>query len=823
LQSSNQNTIMKEIDSNSKEVNNIINQAWRIFEVLRGSVRSEDLEITLFLLSVYNDRLIDNDSFIYQGDIIENFLEDVKKSKKYRSIVSIYAPIIDAISYQKKEEILHSLKAIDPFILQSHFSKIFDTLLYRLSDAQGKYSGEFIQPLEISRFIMNLANLQENATVYNPFAGLASFGTFLNHNQRYYGQEINHRTWALGMLRLMAYDHYNFNYDLDNSIEHWNNFGEFDLIVANPPYGLKIANHRSHSDYNEPGLTVEKFLIERGLESINNHGQLICVVSQGFLFRGGKEQRFREQLVKNGLIDTIISLPSGLLKHTGIPICIVVFKKSQSHNGFIRIVNANDFVISNGPRDKRLDDERLSNILKEDSENKYVKFVSTEEIREADFNLNVQRYFAKDYSGVRLSPEIGEHLRGSAITSNGEVGKFVRIRDLKDDVVDSFIDIVNIKEDKIPRFSKKIEESCLLLATRWKTLKPTYFEYRGAPIYISIDIIALKIDETRVDPHYLINELHSENILDQIGSFRIGGVIPRISREDLFNIKIELPSIEEQRGKVKGLKELSKKIEALQKERNALVHGKSIAQFDEFASLKHSLGAPRQNILSNAKSLERFFENNNSEAFTEVNNQYQKRYDISLIEVFQQIKEDINHISVMLEKGESGLILNNYPNEIQSLKNINKTINSYKENGYNFKITKYLLENEEFNKNGIECNMVLFKILLENILSNASKYGFSEKTPANEVVIEMKIIDNFLEVTIKNNGIPFPKNFDKAKFIAKFTTANIEKGTGLGGYDINRIASHFGNPDWDLILDKDGLYPVMFKFNFPIMQIENER
>jgi type I restriction enzyme M protein len=811
---------MKENDFNREIVNTIINQAWKIFEIIRGSVRSEDLEITLYLLSAYNDGLINDDSFIYRGDIKENFLEDVKKNEKYSVINQIYAPIVDAISYKKKEEILYSLESINPFILQSNFPEIFDTLLYRLSDAQGKYSGQFIQPIEISRFIINLADLPNNATIYNPFAGLASFGTFLNKSQRYYAQEFNQRIWALGKLRLMAHELDDSNFKLENSIEHWNNFSEFDLIVANPPYGHKISGHRNNY-YNERNLTAENFLVEHGIESLNKHGQLICVLPLSFLYKGGREQRFREELVHNNLIDTIISLPSGLLKHTGIPICIVVFKKYHSNNGFIRLVNANDFFILNGPRDKRLDDRLLNNVLREGFDNKFVKLVSTEMVRESGYNLNIQRYFAKEYLGVKLS-DIGELITGMRI-ARGEFGKLVRIRNLKDDKIDHLLNWDEIEEVELTIPTRKIEESCLLIAVRWKTLKPTYFEYRGEPIYISPEILSLKIDETYVDPQYLINELHSENVLDQIESFRIAGTIPSIHTVDLFNIKVELPSIEEQRGKVKGLKELSKKIEDLQNERNALVHGKSTAQFDEFASLKHSLGAPRQNILSNAKSLERFFENNNSQAFTEVNDMYQKRYNISLIEVFQQIKEDINHISLMLEKGEAGLILNNYPNEIQSLKNIIKTINSYKENGYNFKITKYLLENEELNKGGIDCNMVLFKILLENILSNASKYGFNEKATENEVVIEMKIIDNFLEITIKNNGIPFPKNFDKAKFTAKFSTANSDKGSGLGGYDINRIASHFANPDWDLILDKDGLYPVIFKFNFPLIQIENER
>ena len=72
---------------------------------------------------------------------------------------------------------------------------------------------------------------------------------------------------------------------------------------------------------------------------------------------------------------------------------------------------------------------------------------------------------------------------------------------------------------------------------------------------------------------------------------------------------------------------------------------------------------------------------------------------------------------------------------------------------------------------------------------------------------------------MRNNGKPFPKNFDREKFITKYSTADSDSGTGLGGYDIHRIASEFNNPDWELMLDADPIYPVKFKFKFPIKLI----
>jgi type I restriction enzyme M protein len=379
-----------------------------------------------------------------------------------------------------------------------------------------------------------------------------------------------------------------------------------------------------------------------------------------------------------------------------------------------------------------------------------------------------------------------------------------------------------IEERLLPRTVGRIEESCLLLSVRWKTLKPTYFKFEGIPIYISNDIVAFRINESKIDPDYLISEMQTDSVVTQADSYRIDTIIPDLKKEDLLRIKIELPSLEEQRGKVKGLVELSKKIISLEEEKNALVQGNALKEFDEFASLKHSLGAPRQSILSNSKSLIRFFERNNSDAFIEVQKEFKDFYDIELTDVLTQMRDSINHISVILEKGEGGLILKNYEKELFSLKEINRILTNYSDNEYKFTKRYEPLKDNEIAKNALNLNTTLFKILIDNILNNADKYGFIEKTPGNEVIIELKPSEEILEVSIKNNGMPFPANYNKEKFIAKFTTEDSKKGSGLGGYDINRIANYFGDKNWQLILDDKSLYPVEFKFNFPLKNIDNE-
>lgn len=795
-------------------------QIWRMFDVLRGnSIGSQDFHIILLFLSLYKDDQISKD-FLF-GESHRN-LEDIhltgtnskKSTNDYSKIIESFSSSLLTIRNRGFKELIDVLFQIDKEILKENFSEIFDYTLYRTAQSLGKFGGEFIQPIEITRFICALADLSESSKVYNPFAGLASFGIFFDQGQDYFGQELNQKTWALGALRLMAYERPgNSHYVCEDSILNWPEDEKFDLVVANPPYGMRL-----NQQYNEveSGIrTVEQYLIEKGVNSLNSEGKLIALLPQGFLFRGMHEQRMREQLIEEDLIDTIISLPGGLLLNTGIPLVVFVINKNKKLPGKVRFIDATKYVETKNSREKVLNDYGLNSVIQkgfQDSE--VVRIVDNIQIREYDYNLNVPRYFQKKIEGTKLK-DIVEFVRGSR-KDIPVAGKMIRIRDLSDDKLDFKLDVSRIEETEFRRpHLRMIDESCLLLATRWKTLKPTYFEFSDAPIFLNPDILSFKINPQVADTAYLINELHADYVEEQIASYRQGATIPMIRRDDLLEIVIKLPSIEEQRAKVAGLLEISEKIKQLQTERNELAHGVITKEFNEFASLKHTLGRPRQNILGWSKNLSKFFVRE-KDAISELNDEFKVLFDLGIIEAIDEINRDIKFISDVLEKGENGLLLNDYEKEIVPLVEINNIINTLSNNEFKFSIKKQLLKVDEMKTRGILINKVLFRTLLDNLLTNANKYGFLDKNKGNHVMIELSEIDDYLIVDIRNNGLPFPKNFDREKFITKYSTADTSNGSGLGGYDINRIATYFENENWDLILNSDPLYPVIFRFSFPI-------
>jgi type I restriction enzyme M protein len=799
-------------------------QIWAIFDILRSElITSEEYYVVLFLLSLYKDGIIPKDILSNQFDVHDNLIRIIrdtneKGTHQYLPIYQSFESALKRISSKGLTAIIQVVSNVDKKVLTENFPDIFDSVLYRITQSQGRYGGEFIQPVELTRFICTLANLPRKSKVFNPFAGLASFGVFLNQGQDYFGQEINQKTWALGALRIMAYERPGTSqYECDDSILHWPDQSEkFDLILANPPYGMRLNQQYSEV---EPGIhTVEQFLIEKGINSLNDKGKLIALLPQGFLFRSGYEQRLRERLIEEDLIDTIISLPGGLLLNTGIPLVVLVINKKKKNPAKVRFIDAKNYVESKSPREKILNDYGLNSVVHGSNKNTdVVRLIDNRQIREFDYNLNVPRYFQKQIEGTKLK-EIVEYVRGRR-RDLPEEGKMIRIRDLKDDNIDFKLDLSNVEDTEFRRpHLRLLDESCLLLATRWKTLKPTLFEFAGDPIFLNPDILSFKINEHLADPAYLINELHADYVEEQLASYRQGNVIPMIRRDDLLEIVIKLPPLEEQKAKVQGIVELSEKIKALQKERNALAHGKETRQFNEFASLKHTLGRPRQNILDWTDNLLHFF-SEKPEGFDAINKLFLDFYDTDILSSLQEIKRDINFMTEVLEKGENGLVVEEYGKTIIALTEINSLINELSDNSFKFKIKKLLLKGEKLKERGIYGNKTLLKILIVNLLTNANKYGFENKAAGNEVVFELKEVDDFLSIEVRNNGKPFPKNFDREKFITKYSTADKNSGSGLGGYDIHRIASEFSNPDWELNLNTDPIYPVKFKFQFPIKLI----
>ena len=802
---------MKDTNSMSdKEI--VLQKVWKLFNVLRNDLNTDDYTVVLPFIYFRSENLIAQ-QLQNEPQPKQELIQILKNAENetIQKVFDVFIPSIERLSEKSLNHIIDLLYSINHQWLKQNIAVIYDETLERIALSHGRLWGEFIQPKQLTDFLSAYVGSTKGLKVFNPFAGVASFMKNSQESHLVFGQEINLKTWAIGKLRLIVHQ-ISADFICEDSIMNWPKKEKFDLIISNPPFGMRIiGNNKKH---NPNFRDTDEFSLKMGLNSLSSSGKLISVLPQGILFKGGYLQRLRERLIEEDLIDAIISFPGGILNYTGIPFIVLVLNKAKKRARKIRLIVANDCVSSPSPRENIIEVEKLIQVSQQSENTDSIRIISNEDVIANDFNLNISRYFQDEIDGVKLKDFLTYfRVKREYLPKNG---KIIRIRDLKDDKIDFELNIQEIEELPINRSGiNKIDISCLLLAVKWKTLKPTYFQFDNQPIFNGSDILPFIVDDSKVDTRYLINELHSDYVQKQINSFRQGTTIPFIKRDDLLEVRVKLPSIEEQRAKVEWLLEISEKIKQLQNERNALAHGVSTKEFNEFASLKHTLGRPRQNILGWSKNLSKFFFQQ-KDSISVFNDEFKALFDLGIIDAINEINRDIKFISEVLEKGENGLMLNDYEKEIVPLLEINSIIDSLSSNEFKFSIKKQLLKVDEMKTRGILINKVLFRTLLDNLLTNANKYGFKDNSKGNHVMLELIEIDDHLIVDIRNNGLPFPKNFDREKFIKKYSTAETSNGSGLGGYDINRIATYFENENWDLVLKADPIYPVIFYFSFPI-------
>lgn len=838
LQCRNQNFSMREFRSNNEIVENITNEIWNVYNTLRGGLNTNDFDVVLLFLSGYKDGLIDQTVHNYYHGIKNVVLEKLAGSNQYVNIITVYKPIINSLPEKLIDFLVNELLRFNGEKLKEYFPEIFDDLLYKLSNAQGKLSGEFIQPLEITQFIMNLAHLPDDAKVYNPFAGVASFGTFLNHNQHYYGQEFNERTWALGTLRLMAHGQNAFNYILDDSIEHWNSFEKFDLVVASPPFNLPIPKYiHSHYSGDQYG-TVDNFIIDNGINSINENGQLIAMLPLSFLFNGGSKGRLKERFVENNLIDKIITLPTGLLHNTYIAVCIVVLKKHTKRPGYIQFVDATTFFTKDGPRNKILNASELSNLINNESENDFVRYVSKSEIYKNEFDLSVKRYFLQDIEGSPLS-SFTDIIGGQKAPQNVKM-KQVQIKNLKDDVFDSVLTSDELDSKIVERTTFRIiQESCILLTTRWNALKPTYFQFTGEPIAVSEAITAIRLDENKVEPRFLINEFSADYVKKQLDSYRIGSIMQILRLKDLKNILIKLPAINEQRAKVSGIVELSSRLKEIKSDKEDLLSGIKKEETESSTSLSHVLGKP---LLSIGSSLEIIISTLSKEFPNWRDIMISESRQFKMSDAFDSISKNVKYIQELADENTALVSVSSFNlTEINFLKFLSEFVKHEKKSLKNNIVLKLDIhediKEQMNNKVVILGNEQKLKIVLINLIDNAKNHAFIDKDMENSINIELLPFTgneieatslnydinsrkSYVEVRVSNTGKSFPKDFTLEDYIRKNFAVGKTRNRGLGGYEVNEIvkAHNEGKRALNLFSFEEGQkYSSTVSFIIPII------
>jgi type I restriction enzyme M protein len=488
--------------------------------------------------------------------------------------------------------------------LLNFFDDFLNATTYRLS-------GDYRTPPGIADLIVQLASPTYGDRVYDPCFGSGGLLTAAcdyvrhKHIEQYNrsgspaleisGIELNPTTYLIGLVRLTLAGIDDPQIELGNALERPPSTQPqrdgFDVILANLPFGLRAdlagLDHFAVRTSDATGL-----FIQHALSHLRPNGRAVIVVPQGFLFRGGQEQRLRRLLLEQHTVEAVVSLPHGVfLPYTGIQSAVLVLRRSGPTKS-IRMLDAEPFFEKgkgNLPAMIRQDlVEDLVKQLRDSQPGKHCWDIKPETLAEVDWDFTPKR---RDQSGLtdildslRAEIEVVSLSQCCTIASGHALprdqlldtppfraripeqemlfSETERIRQLSifDVPVIPYVRIKDVQRSQASGGSSWLSPSAATsVDVRWKlkagdillsksgTIGKAGVVRNGAVGAIpAAGLFVLRPDQNRLDPHFLLAYMNSAECLAWLDEKARGATIRHLSIRVVEKLPVPLPPFQVQ-------------------------------------------------------------------------------------------------------------------------------------------------------------------------------------------------------------------------------------------------------------------------------------
>jgi type I restriction enzyme M protein len=303
---------------------------------------------------------------------------------------------------------------------------VFEFLIEKFAATAGKKNG-FYTPAAVSETLVRLLAPRPGDRICDPVCGSGSLliraGRQVGSDDyALYGQEIKDGTWALCKMNMFLHGLDSARIEREDALrrprflDHGNILMKFDVVLADPPFSLDkwgqemAADDRFNRFYRGiPPKSKGDWAFICHILSIlrEDGGRAGVVVPHGVLFRGGREGRIRETVIRENLLDSVIGLPGNLFHGTGIPAALMIFDTSRPKgvNGDVLFIDASR-EFERGIHRNRLrlrDIEMIVNTCRDRrTMDGYSCPASFKEIEANEFSLNIPLYVDTFESGPEV-------------------------------------------------------------------------------------------------------------------------------------------------------------------------------------------------------------------------------------------------------------------------------------------------------------------------------------------------------------------------------------------------------------------------------------
>ncbi len=707
------------------------------------------------------------------------------------------------------KKVLKILNQYEMEICQEFFDAV-DGFIY--SNFAIQSNSRIITPSTISRVVDELADIKENAVVYDPAAGpgILAINALVNSDLtskeevrlqlQEYSSIWSNLSYFISRIKGVP------NAEIRNENSLINPICEpesVDWVISDlllEDIDTEVFKELDILGFGESEVATTHFL-QLILTRLKDSGRAIVLVSNDFLFDEDPSSKIlREYLVESDFLEAVITFPSGKFPPMLLSTTLLIINKTKetSRKNRVLFINANE--IWNQPTQIKLIYEEY------EEKNNLSRSVDLQEIAECEYDLLINRYISDIESELKAVSEDGTlyPLRYLSLKhrfspfKKGADYPFIKVEDLPDSDTGYLLDISMIKDSsKTKTYGRIIDRDAILLAKNGGKMSPTLFRFDGDPVTVSNDIHPIVVDHEIVVLEYLLSELNMNYSRKQYNAALKGDSTHSISVYDLMNIKVRVHgNLDTQ---IKILKERAEFVSSILNVQRSYQDQEKAYQQKEFqilSAIKHSFAQLQGAVSSDIKNLKYFidFKNKNKEIIDWEDRISARPGTRNIKEVFQDMDASLEKMARTFENIQN--ILDFHPSKMK--KSIVSIPEFIKQETREFlgNRTDYQLifDMNESSPLTAEMDRQQFSEVVRNFLHNTEEHGFEGLNIQKK--LEFKIRTNRdqtkLIIDLKNNGKPMPPDFSFEDFVT-FGTRNGEKGgSGIGGYLMNKVIENHG-------------------------------
>ena len=292
---------------------------------------------------------------------------------------------------------------VDSDVLVAIYNAVEDDSSYMsVNDAFYAQKGlrDFSVSNQIAELGIKLLN-SENDSIYVPFSN--GFAYAYETDKKIFAECQNPKNAFISEL-VRIIDKRDIEFALNNPLENPAYINpdaphllkQFESVLSFPPFGLRSKPDFSNDKFN-------RFKIHRGTNLDVAHFEhilaqckekAVVLMPVGFTYRAGAEEKFREYLVENNLLDAIVQLPPNLHSATSIETTFFVINKHRSSNKVL-FINLKDeqFFKRDGRKIVFENIDKIVDICKNKIEIDNIStLVLNKEIKDNNYSLAIDRY-----------------------------------------------------------------------------------------------------------------------------------------------------------------------------------------------------------------------------------------------------------------------------------------------------------------------------------------------------------------------------------------------------------------------------------------------